>query len=325
MFKVENVISAELIAFFKKNQIIVEGEKLLKIEKPGEGNMNQVVRIVTDQKSVIIKQSRDYVNKYPTIAAPIERIFVEAAFYNAISDNEILKNKMPKLLGFSEENYLLVLEDLGKNSDYSEIYKQNSSLSKSEIKELVNYLNELHTITVSEFANNTELKKLNHFHIFNFPFQVENGYDLDNIQDGLQEIALKYKKDDRLKSKIQILGEKYLETQHILIHGDYYPGSWLKTEHGIKIIDPEFGYLGLPEFDLGVFLAHLYMARKEELVKVVMENYYGIINPKLILAFTGIEILRRILGVAQLPLSLNIIEIDELLQKAKTFIDEYEN
>jgi 5-methylthioribose kinase len=48
---------------------------------------------------------------------------------------------------------------------------------------------------------NTELRTLNYEHIFEYPFKEENGFNLDDIQDGLQELALPYKKRCRIKEK----------------------------------------------------------------------------------------------------------------------------
>lgn len=326
MFLIENNISSELIQFLKENKIIEENEKLLAIEKPGEGNMNWVLRFITNQKSIILKQSRNFVQKYPTIEAPIERIFVEAAFYKTIEPDNIIAGKMPKLLSFHPEHYLLVLEDLGANTDFTKIYSQNSLLAESEILSLVNFLNRLHSLDIQSFPTNEALKKLNHFHIFNFPFDLENDFNLDNIQSGLQEIALIYKIDFELKNRIDQIGNIYLETGKTLIHGDFYPGSWLNTNAGIKIIDPEFGYLGLPEFDLGVFIAHLALARKTQYISTLSNIYKknNDFNNSLMCAFAGIEIMRRLLGVAQLPVTLDLIEKKELLQDAKKLIYTYQ-
>ncbi len=322
MFIIENKISEVLATFLKENKIFGQNEILISVEKPGEGNMNQVLRIITNQRSLILKQSRSYVNKFPEIKAPIDRIMVEAEFYKTISSNKILSIKMPKLIGFYPAHYLLVMEDLGQNSDYCSIYKPNSNISESEIIELTHFLNALHSTEIQEYPSNLELKKLNHYHIFDFPFQLENGFDLDQIQPGLQQLSLKYKNDNDLKSRVKAIGEIYLKTGETLIHGDYYPGSWLKTNKGIKIIDPEFGYLGRPEFDLGVFIAHLAIAGKTQFISTINTHYKksAVFNNQLMCAFAGIEIMRRILGVAQLPNSLGIDAKTELLNNANNLI-----
>ena len=37
-----------------------------------------------------------------------------------------------------------------------------------------------------------------------------------------------------------------------LLHGDYYPGSWMRVRERLYIIDPEFSFAGPKEFDLGI-------------------------------------------------------------------------
>ncbi|MES2795259.1 MAG: phosphotransferase [Bacteroidota bacterium] len=327
MYVIENELSTELVGFLQENGIIEVDEIVKLVEKPGEGNMNLVLRLITSKRSFILKQSRNFVQKYPSIPAPIQRILVEAEFYKTVTHHEFLKSKMPELLGFYPEQYLLVLEDLGQNSDFTSIYQPNSVLIETDVLDLVSYLNQLHSIDIEQYPSNDALKLLNYFHIFKFPFEEINGFDLDTIQKGLADISTKYKIDRVLKAKVDQLGEIYLANGERLLHGDFYPGSWLKTDSGIKIIDPEFGYLGRAEFDLGVFTAHLVMAKKAHLIPIIAGNYKktGQFSDQLMNAFAGVEIMRRLLGVAQLPLHLSISEKTEMLEWAFQQIENYEN
>jgi 5-methylthioribose kinase len=75
------------------------------------------------------------------------------------------------------------------------------------------------TVVDDELVN-TELRTLNYEHIF-YPFKEENGFNLDDIQDGLQELALPYKRC-RIKENIERLGSLYLSKGKYLLHGDYY-------------------------------------------------------------------------------------------------------
>ena len=129
MFLIENKLTVELIQFFQENKIINKNEKILEIEKPGEGNMNLVLRIKTNERSFIVKQSREFVQKYPQILAPIERVEVEAYFYKTIEKNKILSDKMPRILAFYPAHYLLVLEDLGNNTDFTFLYQKNHNIA----------------------------------------------------------------------------------------------------------------------------------------------------------------------------------------------------
>ena len=54
-------------------------------------------------------------------------------------------------------------------------------------------------------------------------------------------------------------GERYLAEGSTLLHGDYYPGSWMTVDDAVFVIDPEFSFKGFPEFDLGVMLSLIHI------------------------------------------------------------------
>ncbi|MEL7341715.1 MAG: aminoglycoside phosphotransferase, partial [Bacteroidota bacterium] len=77
--------------FLRTRQWIGPDEKLLSARKPGEGNMNYTLRIRSDFRTFILKQSRDYVEKYPSIPAPAHRAIVEGSFYEVIQRHPDLR------------------------------------------------------------------------------------------------------------------------------------------------------------------------------------------------------------------------------------------
>lgn len=293
------------------------GEKLTNVIKAGESNMNLVLRITTNQRDVILKQSKAYVRKFPQIPAPINRIVVEKEFYRLMESDPILASFSPKVYHFDPENFILLTEDLGNVVDFMEVYSKGLSLSESILAQLAAYLNALHSLQVSGFPENLEMKELNHIHIFNFPFEEENGFDLDTVQPGLQALSLKYKRDMKLKKIIQKLGEEYLSTGKTLVHGDFYPTSWLQVDEEIKIIDPEFGFMGDPEFDLGVLFAHFKLSKQADSAKSdFLKNYRKSYSEAKVKQYESIEIMRRLIGIAQLPVQLSLAEKEELLEAA---------
>jgi len=316
----------ELIDLIHQNGWINTEDKNLTLEKPGEGNMNFVVRIKTDSRSIIVKQSRPWVEKYPQISAPVERIFVEAEFYKTLNTDPFYRNFTPAIIGFDAKNFLLALEDLGSAADCTFLYQRTANLDAHEMGSLVSFISHLHNHQLGNkkiFPDNTELKKLNHTHIFYYPYLEDNGFSLDTIQPGLQALSMKYKTNTLLKEHLKSLGDIYLQKGKTLIHGDYYPGSWLKTNRGIRIIDPEFSHYGHAEFDLGVMIAHLKMAHiAEETIRKVIKDYImpDGFSMALFLQFCGVEIMRRIIGLAQLPLDLTVEEKSEVLDFAERLI-----
>lgn len=296
-------------------------ETIQRLEKAGEGNMNRTLRASTARRSFILKQSVPFVAKYPQIAAPAGRIDVENAFYDAVADDGPLSMRMPRRIGFDSNHRLLALQDIGTGGDMLHLYdpasgnagtgKSDESIARGIFTALVYWLWRLHSlqgIDATRFANH-EMRALNHAHIFVIPLQANNGAAIDP---GLVETAARFAADESLRNIASNLGRIYLgEEQHAsrpcLLHGDYYPGSWLHHPNmGVMIIDPEFAFVGAPEFDVGVMLAHLTFAGFSQ--NEVMGTLRSYVTPPgfdytLAVRFAAMEIIRRLLGVAQLPLA----------------------
>jgi 5-methylthioribose kinase len=113
----------------------------------------------------------------------------------------------------------------------------------------------------------------------------------------------------------------YLKVGKTLLHGDYYPGSWMEKDENVYVIDPEFSHIGFKEFDIGVMGAHLTMiTEKEEYLKKIIKAYSGDIDKSLFYKVSGIEIIRRIIGLAQLPLNMSLTVKEKLLNISKKMI-----
>ncbi|HBY59069.1 MAG TPA: aminoglycoside phosphotransferase, partial [Solibacterales bacterium] len=236
------------------------GGRLISVERAGNGNMNMTVRVRTADWSFILKQARPWVVKYPQIPAPLERAGVEAAFYAAVGGVAEVSRRMPRLRGFDAESHLLWLEDMGEGGDLTHLF-QTGEFTAEECAELIRYLVTLHRVkvTAGEAAvfQNRAMRALNHEHQYEFPLRAENGLDLERITPGLAQEAGRLQRDEKYCERVAELGRLYLADGAVLVHGDYFPGSWLRREGGLAVIDPEFCFLGMAEYDLGVFLAHL--------------------------------------------------------------------
>ena len=297
-------------------------ESVLSLEKPGEGNMNVVLRVITDSQSFILKQSRPYVQKYQQIPAPLERIETEYQFYKLVSMQNA-KINLPEILSYDPTDHMLMMADIGQCDDMTSIYGARN-ISQSQISILIELLGSIHqTENISNFPKNIALRELNHQHIFHLPFITDNGFNLNDVQNGLQEISLKFKSDITLRQRIKDLGDLYLSDKgNHLIHGDYYPGSWMQIENDVYVLDPEFSFVGFREFDLGVMSAHIIMATNaESAIENIIEIYGDAIDGALLRGFAGTEIMRRIIGLAQLPLTRALEEKEILLDLAKSLIN----
>jgi 5-methylthioribose kinase len=303
---------------------LVDGESLTSIAKAGEGNMNLTLRLVTTSRSFILKQARPWVEKYPHIQAPPERAVVETAFYEAVRPRDALRAAMPELLDQDADSGVLVLEDLGESQDFTRLYR-GSLLSERELDALVDYLVALHQpfSPRNRRFENRAMRALNHAHIFRIPLEPANGLDLDAITPGLGDPARALHQDSDYVERVHSLGEIYLADGPTLVHGDYFPGSWLQTPTGPKIIDPEFCFLGAAEFDVGVMLGHLYLARQGEGTADALFRLYRErrkLDDGLAKKFAGVEIMRRLIGVAQLPIAMGLEDKRALLTLSRELV-----
>jgi 5-methylthioribose kinase len=286
-------------------------ERIVDMQPAGEGNMNLTLRVRTTSGSCIVKQARPWVQKYPQIAAPVDRIHHEIRFYEVAARMPAVAGGLPKLIGALPEDYVMVLEDLGPARDCAHWYNDppDQAAIAEQLCPLVDWLTELHRTPVSalspgDFANRN-LRRLNHEHMFVIPFRLPTAIDLDHITPGLGQIAAEVCAEIAVVNRCQELGQLYLAEGQTLLHGDFFPGSWLITPAGVKTIDPEFCYLGRPEFDLAVFTAHVrLLGVSEATMHRLLARYRSAgttIDRQLVNQWAAVEILRRLLGVAQLP------------------------
>ena len=317
---------AGLAAYLLERGWIGPEERLRGAGKAGEGNMNYTLRVTTSERSFILKQARPWVEKYPQIAAPRERALVEGRFYEAVSADAELAAMMPKFLGLDAASHILALEDLGEARDFTTLY-QGAALAETQTDALAEYLSKLHCSPgdadrKNAFANRA-MRTLNHLHIFDYPLQLENGLDLDAITPGLNESARSLKLDADYVRTVKNLGELYLRDGDTLLHGDYFPGSWLQTARGLRVIDAEFCFYGPPEFDLGVAIAHLHLAnQRDDLIQRFLSSYRPArpLNRELVWQLAGVEIMRRLIGVAQLPIKIDLEGKTTLLKRSRELV-----
>jgi 5-methylthioribose kinase len=307
-----------------------QGEALM-AARAGEGNMNCVVRVRLSNRSLILKQARPWVVKYPSILAPVERAASEARFYGLAAKNPLLAGMMPELLDYDEDSALLILEDLAPANNLADCYEGTASLETTQLQELARYTSTLHQMAVPSyerhFFRNEAMRKLNHEHIFEVPLRTDGALSemLERITPGLDGAGESFRHDREFGETVKALGRRYLENEgSSLIHGDLFPGSLLRTATGaLRVIDPEFSFCGDPEFDIGVFYAHLLLSGQEEdtasfWLRVALEDTPH--SKSLSLQYAGVEIMRRILGVAQLPVSLSLEAKRDLLERSRGFV-----
>jgi len=299
---------ASLEDAMRKAGLLAADESVSHCSRAGEGNMNCTVRVKAGNRSFILKQSRPWVEKYPGLAAPWDRVCREWEFYGLVQGVEGVADRMPAVLHFDAGARCMALEDLGEDGDYTDLFR-GATLDAKELETVATFLGRLHRMAWDQPGyrhENREMRALNHAHVFEIPFRADNGLDLESVSTGLAVAGALVHQDVGLAKLAADLGrEVYLADGPTLLHGDFFPGSLVRTSRGPYVIDPEFGFHGRAEFDVGVWLGHLVLAGQPEVLVDVWRPAYrgptGFVD-ELALRLAGIEIVRRLIGYAQLPL-----------------------
>ncbi len=291
---------------------LLHGADVEAVERLAGGNMNLVERVRCDDgRTLVVKQARPFVERYPQFPAPVERAEVEAAFARAVGSVPAVAGRMPRLLAHDPQAHRLVWEDLdplGAGGDGAAVYA-GGRLTVEFVDALVDWADALHAVTPQHVAPadaavlaNRLMRELNHAHIFVLPFAAEAPRPLDEVLPGLEALRREQVAVPDVQAAAAELGAHYLTDGAALVHGDLYPGSWISTGSGWAVLDAEFGFFGDPDLDLGVLAGHLVLSEHDPaLVQRVLRR-----GGERVRAFAGVEILRRLFGVAQLPLTTSL-------------------
>lgn len=295
-----------LAALLAKLRWLRDSERVTAVQRAGQGNMNLTLRVTTNQRTLIVKQARPWVEKYDQIAAPWDRVAYEHGFYQRVADWPAVASRMPQLLGFDAAARMLAIEDLGHAADYTFVYS-GTPIPSDDLTDLARYLRALHDESngsaTADFANR-DMRALNHEHMYRFPLDAGNGLPLDTFEPGLSRAAGVLQQDDKYRALVTETGDRYLADGDCLQHGDFFPGSFLRTTDGPRVIDPEFCYYGDREFDLGVLVAHLVLAQQATSVAHLLQSYGDdAFDSHWLARYAAVEVMRRLIGVAQLPIA----------------------
>jgi 5-methylthioribose kinase len=219
--------------------------------------------------------------------------------------------RLPAVLDHDASSHVIVLADLAPATSLESCYTGPARLAAEELDDLAATVNRLHRLALpaadTDGLRNHAMRTLNHAHIFDLPLRADGPFDafLESITPGLADLARELRGDAADVGRVTALGQRYLDRDHPhLLHGDLFLGSLLRAGDGkVLLIDPEFSFGGEPEFDLGVFYAHLILSNHPEPVRARwLEKTAADRDAALVRHYAGVELMRRLIGVAQLPL-----------------------
>ena len=294
--------------------LLTPGEHV-SVEPAGEGNINWVRRVRSAARpfSVVVKQARPALERFPEYRVSTQRIEFEARWYETVArfDREKI---CPRVHFFDAQRKALVLEDLG-GAEPLNILLARGGDAAGIAAALGRFLGAVHAGTrdpaLAARFQNTEMRQLHGEHIFGLPFRA-NDFPLSPA---VRRRAERVAADADLLRRIDAAHRRYRELALALIHADVQPSNVLVAAGAPRLLDAEIAHQGDPAFEIGQLAGHLWLralARGDAraaapAVSALWSSYMAALDGALEVAFAdvmlhaGIEMLRRTLGAARIP------------------------
>ncbi len=299
----------------------------------GDGNLNYVYRVFDSsnpERSLVLKQAPPYIKILgPDYPLPTERLTFE---YQALKTyNEFASDTVPSLYFFDSDSAVIIMEDLNGYRLLRDdlIAGQVNSSIPIEIGRFLGivhsqtYFENMEDTAVKQYKldfKNTVMQNITADYVFTFPFTE---HETNFYSDGLKKEVDQLKNDEEFIQQTHQLKSIFLNIQQGLTHGDLHTGSIMVNDQSTKVIDSEFAFYGPVGFDVGLFWANYLLSffshtdntdiqskiksaivdtwetytdefmmdkpLKEQTLQNIFQESVG---------FTGMEMLRRIIGAA---------------------------
>ena len=299
-----------LARYLEQLGLIPAGEEV-HVEPAGDGNINWVrrVRFGEPPRSIVVKQARPELERFPEYQAPTERIVFEARYYERARPLEP-SPVCPQVIHFDARERVLVLEDLGNAERMDAALTRGADLTPA-LRDLGAFLGAIHEATSgaslgADFPNDS-MRRLHGEHIFELPLRA-NDFPLS---DALRRRATALADDAELVAIADACHARYLEPRGALNHGDVQAGNILLPPESPRLLDAEIAHLGDPAFDVGTLLAHVVLAavargRADDARSPAVELWKAYCGRRSspppfpqVARYAGLEMLRRTIGAAR--------------------------
>lgn len=291
MFDDYVLLNAKLAIDYAKEKLgsFFEG-KDLDCEEIGDGNINYVYRVKSDDKSVILKQGTETLRSSGR-ALDKARTNIE---YEALKNIYNLSKMSPEIYFFDEIMNVIAMEDISdyKNLRYCLI---NNKIYENLAEEIIKYFEKNYFSTTSIYMDakqrKEEIKKFTNVDMCDITedlVMTEPYYNYKNrniVYKGNEDfVENTLCKNEKVLYNAAIMREKFMNFPQSLIHGDLHTGSIFVNESGIKVIDSEFAFYGPIGYDLGCVIGNLYISYLYNMLKNndEMVNYLGEVVEKIV-------------------------------------------
>ena len=255
----------EIVTYVKKNKLFDEQEKVSVVEI-SDGKINHVYRLFGEKRTMIYKQAVPYARTVgESMPLPLDRVRIEAKVLQEY--NKILPGSAPEVLHLDEEMAIVLTEDLApmKMGRLALIKGEGTDRFASDVgifsATTIFYTSDFYLSPIEKKEKNASLtnsgmRELTEDLVFTKPFNFDesNFYEKE-----LKNDVLFLSRDERLRLEVAKLKHKFMTKADALIHSDLHSGSIFIDNERTAIFDTEFACFGPFGFDLGQFIANLYL------------------------------------------------------------------
>ena len=321
-----------------------------RIEEIGDGNLNTVYRVsdaTQHERSIVLKHAPPYIKILgPDYPLSTERLTFEARALELY--NRLANETVPAQYDFDPEAAVIAMEDLRDaqvlrddlitgtvDTAIAEQVGQFMGIAHSRT-----HIHNVDSATVQHYKQqfaNTTMQSITADYVFTFPFTE---HETNFWTPGLEPEVQRLKADTDFLAQVEHLKQVFLTAQQGVTHGDLHTGSVLVQDNTAKVIDAEFAFYGPVAFDLGLFWANYLLAHfahqddphvqsaLKTAIKQTWQTYtteFEMTDTELkaqtlenifheAIGFTGLEILRRLIGAAHVKDIENILDIPQKLR-----------
>ena len=239
------------------------------VKEVGDGNINFVFIVEGPAGALVLKQALPYVRcvgeAWPLSA---ERARFEAAALRA--ERSCCPTHVPEVMLYDHSAAVIIMQFLApphivlrKGLVAGETYPLlaehvSSFLAETLFKTSALYLSAReYRAGVAKYSQNSDMCALTEQVVFSDPYgeAEHNRWTSPQLDGDVKELWA----DSAAKAAVSQLKLKFLSSAQALLHGDLHTGSLMVTPETTWAIDPEFAFYGPIGFDVGAFLANLFL------------------------------------------------------------------
>ncbi len=236
------------------------------VEEVGDGNLNLVFKVRGPAGGIAVKQALPYVRLVgESWPLPLTRAHFE--HLALVRQARHAPGLTPAVLHYDADMALIVMELLEPHiimrhgmidgivyPMFAEALSTFAAATLFHTSDLAMAAADKKAL-VADFAGNAALCGITEDLIFTEPYMIADNNRWTSPQ--LDGLAASIRADSELKVAVSRLKVKFMSSAEAMIHGDLHTGSIMVTQTDIRIIDPEFAFVGPMGFDTGAVIANL--------------------------------------------------------------------